>query len=60
MLKELARLNGELRIKKPYSPTAEEKKKQLDSNWAALNRGSTYLRRGHGIGGGHIPGYSYS
>ena len=58
MLKELARLNGELRTKKPYSPTPEEKQKEYESNWTGAVRSSSYLKRKEGIGGGNIPGYS--
>jgi hypothetical protein len=39
MLRELARLNGELRTKKAYTPTEEEKKKDFESNWAGVVRG---------------------
>ena len=31
MLKELARLNQELRVQKPYSPNAHDKLKELES-----------------------------
>lgn len=59
MLRELARLNQELRVRKPYSPSAEEKKLlQLNQNWSAATRGQQFLKRGGGTGGGHIPGYS--
>jgi hypothetical protein len=35
MLKELARLNQELRVQKPYAPSAQEKRLQEDRNWSA-------------------------
>ena len=60
MLRELARLNGELRTKKAYTPTEEEKKKDFESNWAGVVRGDQYLKKGEGVGGGNIPGYERS
>ena len=59
MLRELARLNQELRVKKPYSPTEQEKKLlSLEQNWTAASRGQQFLKKGNGIGGGNIPGTS--
>lgn len=55
MLKELARLNSELRVQKPYAPTMQEKRiLEQDRSWSA-SRGQTFLKRGGGIGGGNIP-----
>jgi len=59
MLKELARLNQELRVQKPYAPSALEKQLQEDKNWSAITRGQGFLKRGNGIGGGNIPGGGY-
>ncbi|CDW71424.1 UNKNOWN [Stylonychia lemnae] len=59
MLRELARLNQELRVQKPYSPTSQERKLlALEQNWSAAQRANQFLKRGVGTGGGHIPGES--
>jgi hypothetical protein len=55
MLKELARLNQELRVQKPYAPSAQEKRLEEDRNWSAAQRGQGFLKRGGGVGGGNLP-----
>ena len=57
MLKELARLNQELRVQKPYHPTPEERKRlEEDRSQSAHSRsGKSFLKRGGGIGGGNMP-----
>ena len=55
MLKELARLNQELRVQRPLSPK-DQKMLQEQENWSGAVRGQQFLKRGLGTGGGHIPG----
>lgn len=55
MLRELARLNQELRVQKPYQPTLEEKRRQERGLSAAARSGKQFLKRGGGIGGGNMP-----
>jgi hypothetical protein len=57
MLKELARLNSELRVRRPLSPSEV---KQGAGGWQGQSRGQNFLRRQEGVGGGNIPGYDDS
>lgn len=62
MLKELARLNQELRVQKPYNPTTKDHEKRLaeDRAWSANTRGQGgFLKRGGGVGGGNVPSTNY-
>jgi len=60
MLKELARLNQELRVQKPYAPKDQEKRLTDDRAWSAHTRGQGgFLKRGHGVGGGNVPTAGY-
>ena len=60
MLKELARLNQELRLQKPYAPKDQEKRLTEDRAWSAHTRGQGgFLKRGHGVGGGNVPSAGY-
>ncbi len=55
MLKELARLNQELRVQKPYAPSEKEKKIiEQNRSWSAQRSGN-FLKKGGGVGGGNIP-----
>jgi hypothetical protein len=60
MLKELARLNQELRVQKPYNPSTKDQEKRLkeDRAWSAHNNGA-FLKRGGGVGGGNVPSTTY-
>ena len=57
MLRELAKLNSDLRGNKPFSPPSRDKEPKItDANWTAAARGMNYIKKGHGTGGGHLPG----
>jgi len=56
LMRELARLNQELRVTRPYSPEKDGHRDDPGVNWSAKQRGKEFVKKGLGTGGGHIPG----